>query len=49
MAAEFRAAGFHVVEDSGVAEWAKRFATAEVDLRPGRIMRIVVARRSAAN
>jgi methyltransferase (TIGR00027 family) len=47
MAAELGAAGFHVVEDSGVAEWARRFATGAVDTRPGRVMRIVVARRIA--
>jgi methyltransferase (TIGR00027 family) len=40
-----RAAGFGVVEDSGVAEWAKRFATGAVYIQAGRIMRIAVAER----
>ncbi len=40
-----RAAGFGVVEDSGVAEWATRFATGAVHIQAGRIMRIAVAER----
>ncbi|HEU4642974.1 MAG TPA: class I SAM-dependent methyltransferase [Gemmatimonadaceae bacterium] len=47
MALELSAAGFRVREDSGVAEWAARFATGPVNLRAGHAMRIVVARRVA--
>jgi O-methyltransferase involved in polyketide biosynthesis len=46
MAEALRVAGFGVVEDSGVAEWAKRFATGPVDMRVGHVMRIVVAQRN---
>ncbi|HMF99902.1 MAG TPA: class I SAM-dependent methyltransferase [Gemmatimonadaceae bacterium] len=46
MAAALRAAGFGVIEDSGLADWAKRFATGTVNVGPGRMMRIVVAQRS---
>jgi methyltransferase (TIGR00027 family) len=42
MADALRAVGFGVVEDSGVAEWANRYATGIVDTRVGNIMRIVV-------
>jgi len=45
MAEALRAAGFGVVEDSGVEDWAKRFATGAVNVGPGRIMRIAVAER----
>jgi methyltransferase (TIGR00027 family) len=45
MAEALRVAGFSVVEDSGVPDWAKRFATGKVDMRAGRVMRIVVAQR----
>jgi methyltransferase (TIGR00027 family) len=45
MAEALRVAGFSVTEDSGVADWAKRFATGTVDMRAGRVMRIVVAAR----
>ena len=48
MASDLGAAGFHVVEDSGVVEWAQRFATGPVRTNAGRIMRIVVARRGRA-
>lgn len=47
MAADLRAAGFHVVEDTGLAEWAARFATGEVNLNAGGVMRIVEARSSS--
>ena len=46
MARDLGAAGFHVVEDSGVVEWATRFATGPVRTEVGRIMRIVVAERA---
>jgi methyltransferase (TIGR00027 family) len=39
------AVGFSVVEHSGVADWAKRYATGKVDMRAGRVMWIVVAER----
>jgi methyltransferase (TIGR00027 family) len=45
MTSDLAAAGFRVVEDTGAEDWAKRFATGEVDMRVGRIMRIVVAQR----
>ena len=45
MAAALRAAGFGVIEDSGLEDWAKRFATGTVNVAPGRMMRIVVAQR----
>src|SRR5207253_10984974 len=45
MAADLRAAGFEVEEDSGMADWAQRFATGSVGSRPGMIMRIAVALR----
>jgi methyltransferase (TIGR00027 family) len=45
MAAELRAAGFYVVEDSGITDWMARHATTGVNARAGRIMRIVVSRR----
>jgi methyltransferase (TIGR00027 family) len=45
MAADLRAAGFQVADDSGVEDWAKRYATGTVNTRAGRIMRIVVAER----
>ena len=50
IAATLRAAGFEVIEDSGVEDWARRFAAGPVVLRAGGVMRIVVAlgRRLAA-
>ena len=45
MAADLRAAGFQVADDSGVEDWARRYATGTVNTRAGRIMRIVVAER----
>lgn len=45
MAEDLHAAGFEVAEDSGVAEWVKRFTAGGVDPRAGRVMRIVVAHR----
>jgi methyltransferase (TIGR00027 family) len=47
MAAELRSRRFDVVEDSGVADWAQRYATGNVEMRAGRIMRIAVARRAS--
>lgn len=46
MAADLRAAGFQVTGDTGVAEWAERFATGTVDTRAGRFMRLAVAQRA---
>ena len=46
MAVALRAAGFGVIEDSGLDEWAKRFATGTVNVGAGRMMRIVVAQRT---
>lgn len=45
MAADLRAAGFQVVEDTGMADWAKRFAVGEVNMSASKSMRIVEARR----
>jgi methyltransferase (TIGR00027 family) len=45
MAADLRAAGFVVEEDSGMADWAKRFAPGAPEMRAGYFMRIAVARR----
>ncbi len=45
MASDLGAAGFRVQDDSGISEWAKRFANGPVRLSAGAIMRIVVARR----
>ena len=49
MAAELHAAGFDVDDDSGVADWAKRFATGDVRANAGRVMRLVVARKRAGS
>jgi methyltransferase (TIGR00027 family) len=46
MADALGAAGFGVIEDSGVEDWAKRFATGTVNVGVGRMMRIVVAQRT---
>ena len=45
MADDLAAAGFHVIDDSGGEDWARRFAIGTVDLRVGRIMRVAVAER----
>jgi methyltransferase (TIGR00027 family) len=46
IAEALRVVGFGVVvEDSGVADWVKRFATGRVDMRAGRVMRLVVGER----
>lgn len=45
MAADLRAAGFDVTEDSGIADWVKHFATGVVKIRAGYAMRLVVAQR----
>jgi len=45
MAADLRAAGFDVTEDSGIADWAKRFVTGVVKIQAGHAMRLVVAQR----
>ena len=49
MAAELHAADFDVDEDSGVADWAERFATGDVRASAGRVMRVVVARKRAGS
>ena len=46
MAADLAAAGFRAEEDTNVIDWATRFGVGDVNLQPGRIMRIVVARRA---
>jgi methyltransferase (TIGR00027 family) len=46
MAKALRGAGFGVIEDSGLEDWAKRFATGTVNIAPGRMMRIAVAQRT---
>jgi methyltransferase (TIGR00027 family) len=46
IAAEFRATGFRVVEDTNAEDWARRYAAGTVDVKVGRIMRIVVAERA---
>jgi len=46
MAEALRAAGFDVIEDTGMGDWAKRFATGVVNVGPGRMMRIAVAQRA---
>ena len=45
MATDLRAAGFVVEEDSGMADWAKRFAPGAPAMKAGYFMRIAVARR----
>src|SRR5450759_2175168 len=45
MAADLRAAGFEVEEDSGMADWVRRFAPGAPPMRAGYFMRIAVARR----
>ncbi|MGZ3333506.1 MAG: class I SAM-dependent methyltransferase [Gemmatimonadaceae bacterium] len=46
MAEALRVAGFGVIEDSGIEDWAMRFATGRVNVGAGSMMRIVVAQRS---
>jgi len=46
MASDLAAAGFQVDEDSGLADWAARYATGAVKVRHGRHMRIAVARHT---
>jgi methyltransferase (TIGR00027 family) len=46
MAEALDAVGFGVIGDSGIEDWAKRFATGAVNVKPGRMMRIVVAQRT---
>lgn len=48
MAADLRAAGFEVEEDSGMADWATRFAPGAPAMQAGYFMRITVARRHDA-
>jgi methyltransferase (TIGR00027 family) len=45
MAGDLRAAGFEVQEDSGMADWAKRFARGAPAMRAGYFMRVAVACR----
>ena len=45
MAADLRAAGFMVHEDTGMADWARRFAPGAPQMQRGYFMRIAVARR----
>jgi hypothetical protein len=45
MAEDLRVAGFDIAEDSGIADWAARFAAERVDSQRFREMRIVVAHR----
>jgi methyltransferase (TIGR00027 family) len=47
MASDLRAAGFEVHEDSGMADWVKRFAASAPGTQYGYFMRIAVARRPA--
>ncbi|SRR5258708_7727465 len=48
MAAVLRAAGLEVQEDSGMADWAGRFAPGAPPMRAGLFMRVAVARRSTS-
>jgi methyltransferase (TIGR00027 family) len=45
MAADLRAVGFVVREDSAMADWNKRFAGGEARVERGHYMRVVVARK----
>jgi len=45
MAADLRAAGFTVSEDSGMADWNDRFAQGKARVERGHFMRIAIARR----
>ena len=45
MAGALNEHGFQVVEDSGLADWAARYATGKVESRHGRHMRIAVAQK----
>lgn len=44
MAADLRAVGFVVRDDSGMLDWSSRFARGEARVDPGSYMRIAVAR-----
>lgn len=44
MAADLRAVGFVVRDDSGMLDWSSRFARGEARVDPGSCMRIAVAR-----
>lgn len=46
MGDDLRAAGFRVEEDSGVSDWAARFASRVTETRAGRAMRVAVAHRA---
>jgi methyltransferase (TIGR00027 family) len=45
LAADLSAVGFRVEDDSGVADWAARYAIGSVETKAGRSARIAVARR----
>lgn len=45
MARGLRDAGFRVDDDTGIAEWARRFAEGDINLRAGAVMRVAVAHR----
>jgi methyltransferase (TIGR00027 family) len=45
LAADLSAVGFRAEEDSGVADWASRFATGPVEIKAGQSARITIARR----
>jgi len=45
LAADLSAVGFRAEEDSGVADWANRFAIGPVEVKAGKSARITVARR----
>jgi methyltransferase (TIGR00027 family) len=45
MATDLAAAGYRVVEDSGMSDWVKRFAPRARETPTGRVMRVVVATR----
>jgi methyltransferase (TIGR00027 family) len=45
MAADLRAAGFIVSEDSGMLDWNKRLARGSAQVERGSYMRVVIARK----
>jgi methyltransferase (TIGR00027 family) len=47
MAAVLNSAGFEALSDTGIHEWSARFADGAADERAGKVMRIVVARRTS--
>lgn len=49
MAGELAHGGFEVSEDTGVTEWAQRYATGQVEMRAGRVMRVAVADRASVH